>query len=69
MNEDYEYLTVKQIVHNKKYPFTLGQIRAFLMSKEKNGLNQSVAKIGKRLYLRTDLFEKWMDNHLNQGEK
>lgn len=60
---NFEYKTIQQIVGEKKYPFTLGQMRAFLLDRETNGLEPAIRKIGKRLYIRTDLFDKWIDNH------
>lgn len=59
---DYRYLTLEQIVENENYPFTRGQIRALLLARHKNGLSKSVRKIGKRLYIRKDLFDEWIES-------
>lgn len=59
---DHKYLTINDIVKCEKYPFTLGQMRSFLLERDKNGLGVAVRKIGKRLYIRSDLFELWVDN-------
>jgi len=56
------YLSAKQIVDSEKYPFTTGQMRHYLMNRQKNGLLTSVRKIGKRLYVREDLFQIWVDS-------
>ena len=58
-----KYLTVRQIYDSGDYPFTEGQIRAFLMDREKNGLTKCLRQIGKRIYIREDLFEEWIDKH------
>lgn len=55
-----EYASIKDII--KKYPFTLGQIRALLIKRDINGLWKCVRKIGRRVYFRLDLFEKWIEN-------
>jgi len=60
MNET-QYLTIRQIADCDSYPFTLGQIRHYLLKRHKNGLQEAVFKIGKRLYLRKDLFENWIE--------
>lgn len=56
-----EYLNINQIV--ERYPFTKGQVRHFLQNRHKNELGPAVRKIGKRLYIRSDLFEKWIESH------
>lgn len=65
---DYSQLeSASQIASNPKYPFTLGQIRHYLLKRHQNGLEKAVRKIGKRLYLRRDLFEQWIESY--QGGK
>lgn len=59
---DYQYLTIKQIAESDQYPFSLGQVRHFLTMRHKNGLDAAIRKIGKRLYLRKDLFETWIES-------
>ncbi len=58
---DNQYLTTKQIVESGKYPFSMGQIRHFLMMRHRNGLQNAVRKIGKRLYVRRDLLDQWIE--------
>lgn len=60
---DIRYMTIKQIVESPRYPFTIRQIRYYIMMRNKNGLFTAVRKIGKRLYLRTDLFEQWIESN------
>lgn len=64
---EYQYLTTDQIASSNRYPFTLGQIRHYLLMRHKNGLNSAVRKIGKRLYLRRDLLEQWIESQASHG--
>ena len=63
--QNYSYANIKQILESDKYPFTFGQMRHLLINRDKNGLNKSVRKIGKRLYLRLDLFEDWIESNID----
>jgi len=63
---DNEYWSPQQIVKSGKYPFTMGQVRHLLLFRHRNGLQEAVRKIGKRLVLRIDLFNNWIDS---QSEK
>lgn len=58
---EYQYLNIKQIAGSDRYPFTLGQMRHYLIFRHRNGLHKAVRKIGKRLYLRMDLWEQWIE--------
>jgi hypothetical protein len=58
---NFEYWSPQQIVASGKYPFTMGQIRHLLLYRHRNGLQEAVRKIGKRLVFRLDLLEKWID--------
>lgn len=62
--EDYHYMTIKQIVDSKQYPFTLGQMRSFLSLRDTNGLKKSVRHIGRCIYIRKDLFEEWIESQI-----
>jgi hypothetical protein len=59
---DYKYLSSRQIVEDARYPFTIGQLRHYLLKRHKNGLEKAVRRVGKRLYLRQDLFDQWIEN-------
>ena len=59
--DNIEYVSLKQIADNSKYPFTMGQLRHYMMHRHKNGLDSAVRKIGKRLFLRMDLFDAWIE--------
>lgn len=66
MNE-HKYLSIKQILESNLYPFSIGQMRHYLMHRHKNGLDRAVRKIGKRLYLREDFFIEWIEQQSNKG--
>ncbi len=61
---DYQYLSIKQIADSSQYPFSLGQIRYYLIMRHKNGLDAAIRKIGKRFYLRKDLFDAWIESQV-----
>jgi hypothetical protein len=63
------YLSAQQIVDNPRYPFTMGQLRHFLLKRHKNGLDKAIRRIGKRLYLRQDLFDNWIEEQTGKGGK
>lgn len=65
MNE-FEYMSLEQILMCKRYPFSKGQMQFFLLNRHKNGLDAAIRKIGKRIYFRTDLFDSWIET---QSEK
>lgn len=62
-----QYLSPQQIAASKQFPFTLGQVRHFLLMRRKNGLEKAVRKLGKRLYLRSDLFLEWIESMGSNG--
>lgn len=65
----HKYLSATAIAKGDEYPFTLGQIRHYLNKRHQNGLELAVRKIGKRLYLRRDLFEAWIEEQGCKGDK
>lgn len=58
-DEEPKYLSFKGVLAN--YPFTEGQLRAFVYRKDTNGFDKVVRKIGKRIYFRADLLDEWME--------
>ena len=58
-------MSIDDLANNEKYPFTKGQIRHFVTKRKENGLATSIRKIGRRLYIREDLFDEWVDSHLD----
>jgi hypothetical protein len=67
--DESKYLSVSQVSKSKEYPFTLGQIRHYLTMRHHNGLDRAVRKIGKRIYLRKDFFEQWIESQSTTGER
>ena len=61
MNEEKTLVTKKQILENPIYPFSKGQIDYFFTNRHKNGLESAVRKIGKRVYIRLDIFNSWIE--------
>lgn len=59
--EHIQYLTIRQIAESSSYPFTYGQIRHYLSLRHRNGLEAAIRKIGKRLYIRKDIFDSWIE--------
>jgi hypothetical protein len=59
---DYQYVSPKQLVQSGNYPFSMGQIRHLLLFRHRNGLQNAVRKVGKRILLRKDLFDAWLEN-------
>lgn len=66
---EYKYLRVSDIVKSEKYPFSNSQIRYFLMYRHQNGLSKAVRKIGRTVFLRSDLFDEWMESSSELTEK
>lgn len=58
---EYQYQSPKQIVASGRYPFSMGQMRHFLLHRYRNGLRSAVRKIGKRIVVRMDLFDHWIE--------
>jgi hypothetical protein len=60
--EQHEYLSLQQLVKSGHYPFSMGQIRHIMLHRHKNGLQNAVRRVGKRLLLRRDLWESWIES-------
>ena len=56
-----KYLTFEELANLDTHPFTAGQLRAFLVKRKENGFDKCVRKIGKRIYIREDLFYEWIE--------
>ncbi len=61
------YCSVEQMPENPNYPFTRGQLRYYLLRRHKNGLDQAVRKIGKRIFLNMALFDQWIESQKEGG--
>jgi len=64
-----KYMSIDDLVKDDKYPFTKAQLRHFVAKRKQNGLITSIRKIGRRIYIREDLFDKWIDSHLENEIK
>ena len=56
-----QFMTIKQFIESKKYPISMGKMRKLLAKREDNGFNFVVRRMGKKLLIRPDLFEQWLD--------
>jgi hypothetical protein len=59
---NFEYWSPEKIIRSGKYPFSMGQLRHFLLHRHSNGLQVAIRKIGKRLLFRIDLFDDWIES-------
>jgi hypothetical protein len=66
---DYQYYSPQQIIKSGRYPFTMGQLRHMLLCRHRNGLQNAVRKIGKRLVFRMDLFDSWIESQSSKGNR
>ena len=57
-----KYVSIDDIANNERYPFTKGQVRHFIANRNINGLSTSIRKIGRRVYIREDMFEEWIES-------
>ena len=64
----HKYMSVNQVADSKEYPFTLGQVRHYLIKRHRNGLAKAIRKIGKRIYIHKALFDQWIESHLRKEE-
>ncbi len=67
MTDNFRYMTVEQIAEDEKYPFTLPMMRHYLLHRHRNGLHIAVRKIGKRIFLRNDLLDAWIEERASRG--
>jgi hypothetical protein len=65
MNKPY-WASPEDIINSPRYPFSKGQLRHYLAMRHRNGLGKAVRKIGKRLYLRTDLLDLWIESNAHK---
>lgn len=61
---EFEYMTLEELLKSKKCPLKKGCLRTFLLHRKENGLAKCIRKIGKKLYFRVDLFEEWIESHV-----
>ena len=61
MTPTYKYLTIRDLA--EMYGFSMSTIRNWLFGGNRMGLRKCVRKIGKRIYIREDLFKAWFESH------
>ena len=61
-----KYASIDDIANNERFPFTKGQLRHHVAKRHENGLATSIRKIGRRIYIREDLLDIWMDSHIEE---
>ena len=54
-----DYLTVKQTT--RLYEWPAGGLRYLLFNREENGLNKAVRKVGRKLLLNREEFDRWLE--------
>jgi hypothetical protein len=59
-NEDPRYVSIKELAKDPKCPFSYSELRHLLFDRHKNGLEVTTKKVGTKLYIRTELFYKWL---------
>ena len=64
ISDNVKYLSINQIAQDPKYPFSIGQLRHYMMHRHKNCLDNAVRKIGKRLFVRMDRFDAWIEKQI-----
>ena len=57
------YLSVKQILEEKQYPFSHGHLRSLLLKRYENDLWRAVRKIGGKICIREDLLDSWIESY------
>ena len=57
----YEYATVKQLAADPNLCFSEAMIRYYLLNQHRNGLSKAVRRIGRKLFVRKDLFLDWIE--------
>ena len=60
-----KYLTINDLANDERYPLTLGTIRSLIRHRKTNGLIKAVVQIGRRVYIKAELFEEWLDSNIH----
>ena len=56
-------ITVQELAESPENPFTAGQIRWWIFRETLNGFDSVVVRVGKRVYIDHDAFERWLEEH------
>ena len=60
-NSNIVYCTVKQIVSDPTFCFTMPMLRYYILHAHKNGLKSAIRRIGKKVLVRRDLLIAWIE--------
>lgn len=61
INRDESYCTLKQIVDDPIFCFTMPMLRYYVLNAHKNGLARALRRIGRKVLIRRDLFIDWIE--------
>lgn len=59
---DFRFLTKKQLLATGKYPFSLNALSLLIFKSKENGLDEAVFRVGRRVLIREDLFDNWLQS-------
>lgn len=59
---DFKFITMRQIADSEKYPFTWSAITKLIHRSKDNGLHDAVFRVGRKVLIREDLFDKWLQS-------
>jgi len=60
-NTQIRWASVKQLAQS--YPFSESSLRYWIFNAKQNGLQHCLRKIGKKILINLEQFEKWIDSH------
>jgi predicted DNA-binding protein YlxM (UPF0122 family) len=60
-----DYLSVSDICSN--YNISRHAVEYLIRTRDKNGLDKIIEKIGRKFYIRKDCFEKWARNYYGEN--
>ncbi len=63
-----QYCTITQLANDPSLCFKHSQIRYFISNCKENGLAYAIRRIGKRIYVRRDLFLEWIEIHSEERQ-
>lgn len=62
LDDEALYVRVRDIAKMERYPFSETQLWNHMKKRSENGLSSCVRRVGCSVFLRLDLFEKWLDS-------